>query len=172
MCSTSCWACFINLFHLKIWLWSEHTHFQSHIKDKYLEHFLWNLPQMNAIGPHWWFINIGSGKGMLPSVNISLSDSMLIKFYGTIWRLYASLSWSESGVKKWYIFAETIQLNYCGASKVLRYMSIRSLAGLVKLISKPEVCGISHRLKLSLSVHKILFAWKLYTQLSIRKCDP
>ena len=34
--------------------------FQTHIKDRYLEHLTWNCPQMNATGPHWWLGNIGT----------------------------------------------------------------------------------------------------------------
>ena len=31
--------------------------------DRYLEHFLWNCPQVNATRPHWWLVNIGAGNG-------------------------------------------------------------------------------------------------------------
>ena len=30
------------------------SNFQTHIKDKYLEHFLRNYPHVNARRPHWW----------------------------------------------------------------------------------------------------------------------
>ena len=35
--------------------------FQTPIKDRYLEHFLWYCPQVNATRPHWWVVNTGSG---------------------------------------------------------------------------------------------------------------
>ena len=31
--------------------------------DRYLEHFLWNCPQVNTTRPHWWLVNIGAGNG-------------------------------------------------------------------------------------------------------------
>ena len=37
--------------------------FLTHIKVRFLEHFLSNLPQVNATRPQWWLVNIGSGKG-------------------------------------------------------------------------------------------------------------
>ena len=42
---------------------------QTHIKDRYLEHFLWNYPDINVTRPHWWVVAIGSGKGLVPSGN-------------------------------------------------------------------------------------------------------
>ena len=38
---------------LKSWI----SHFQTHIKDIYHEHFLWNCPQVNATRAHWCLIN-------------------------------------------------------------------------------------------------------------------
>ena len=40
--------------------------FQTHIKDRYLEHFLWNCPQLNAASPHSWLVNIGLGNSLVP----------------------------------------------------------------------------------------------------------
>ena len=42
---------------------------QIHIKYRYLDHFLWNCPQVNAIRPYWWLVNFGSGNGSVPSGN-------------------------------------------------------------------------------------------------------
>ena len=36
--------------------------FLTHFKDNFLDHFLWNFFEVNAIRPHWWLVNIGSGK--------------------------------------------------------------------------------------------------------------
>ena len=33
--------------------------FQTHIKNRYLEHFLWNYPQVNAPRLYSWLVNIG-----------------------------------------------------------------------------------------------------------------
>ena len=32
--------------------------FQTHIKDRYLEHLQWNCPQMSTTRPNWWLVNI------------------------------------------------------------------------------------------------------------------
>ena len=36
------------------------------------EHYLWNCLQVNATGPHWWLVNIGSSNGLVPSAGLSL----------------------------------------------------------------------------------------------------
>ena len=36
--------------------------------------------------PHWWLLNIGSGKGLVPSGNKPLPEPMLTKFYDTRWQ--------------------------------------------------------------------------------------
>ena len=38
-----------------------------HIKDKNLEHFLWNCFQVNVTKTHWWLINNGWGNCLVPS---------------------------------------------------------------------------------------------------------
>ena len=32
----------------------------------WLRHLLWNYPNMNVTGLHWWSVNIGSGNGLVP----------------------------------------------------------------------------------------------------------
>ena len=39
------------------------SNFQTHIKDKYLEHFLWNSNHVNATRPQWWLVDNASGNG-------------------------------------------------------------------------------------------------------------
>ena len=34
-----------------------------------LQYFLWSCPQVNAPGSHWWYGDIGSGKGLVKSGN-------------------------------------------------------------------------------------------------------
>ena len=36
-------------------------------------HFQWNCPEVNATIPHWWLVNIGSVKGLLPSGNQAIT---------------------------------------------------------------------------------------------------
>ena len=51
----------------------------------WLRHLLWNSPNMNVTGLHWWSVNIGSGNGLVPSGNRSLSEPMLTQISVTIW---------------------------------------------------------------------------------------
>ena len=46
-----------------IWI----SHFQTHIKDRFIEHFPWNYPLVNATRPCWRLVNIGLGNGLVPS---------------------------------------------------------------------------------------------------------
>ena len=39
------------------------------------------LGYLNAKGPHWWLVNIGSGNGLVPSVNKALPEPMLTQKY-------------------------------------------------------------------------------------------
>ena len=41
--------------------------FQTYIKVRYLEHFMWNCSHVIATRPHWWLVSIGSGNGLVPS---------------------------------------------------------------------------------------------------------
>ena len=41
---------------------------------------------MNATGPYWLQVNIGSGDGMVPSGNKPLPEPLLTKFSNAIWR--------------------------------------------------------------------------------------
>ena len=45
--------------------------------DWRLKHLLWNCPNMNVSGLHWWSVNIGSGNGLVPSGNKPLPEVML-----------------------------------------------------------------------------------------------
>ena len=38
----------------------------SHIKGRYVEHFLWNCHHVNATRPRWWLVNIDWGNGLVP----------------------------------------------------------------------------------------------------------
>ena len=41
------------------------------------QYFMWNCPQMHVTGVYSWFINIGSGNGLVPSGNKPLTEPML-----------------------------------------------------------------------------------------------
>ena len=59
--------------------------FHMHINERYLEHFLWNHPHVNATRPHWWLVKIGSGNDYVPSGNKPLPEPMLTQIYFAIW---------------------------------------------------------------------------------------
>ena len=50
---------------------------KMHINGLYIEHFIWNCPQMNGQRTHWWLVNIGSGSGLVSSGKTSLPEPML-----------------------------------------------------------------------------------------------
>ena len=60
----------------------------------YLEHFLWNYPQVNAIRLHLSSVNIGSDNGLVPSGNKPLPEPVLTQIYVAIWCHQAKMSWS------------------------------------------------------------------------------
>ena len=40
---------------------------------------------MSATGPYWWYVNIGSGNGLVPLGNKLLPKPMLAQFYVALW---------------------------------------------------------------------------------------
>ena len=66
-----------SLAHVRGWLQSTISKFQTHFNDKYLQYFLWNCYQVNATTPHWSVVNIGSGNGLVPSANKPLPEPVL-----------------------------------------------------------------------------------------------
>ena len=62
------------------------SNFQANFGDWWLKYLLWNCPHMDATGPYWWWVNIGSGNGLVPSGNKPLPEPMLTQFSVAIWR--------------------------------------------------------------------------------------
>ena len=60
--------------------------FQMDFSDWWLRHLLWNCPNMNVTGLHWWSVNIGSGNGLVPSGNKPVPEPMLTQIYVVTWR--------------------------------------------------------------------------------------
>ena len=79
--SLACGRCWCNL-----WL------IISHIKGRYVEHFLWNCHHVNATKPRWWLVTIDSGNGLVPPGAIVDPD---------ICHQMASLGQNE--LKLWYL---------------------------------------------------------------------
>ena len=69
-----------------MWLWSWINNFYTDSKDRDLDHFLWNGPQVNVRKPHWWLVNIGSGNGLGLTGTMSLPEPILSHCYVAIWR--------------------------------------------------------------------------------------
>ena len=51
----------------------------------WLRHLLWNCPDMNVTGLHWWSVIIGSGNGLVPSGNKPLPEPVLTQISVAIW---------------------------------------------------------------------------------------
>ena len=61
-----------------------YSNFQTQIKDRYLEYFVWNWHQVNATRPQRLLVNIASGNGLVPSGIKPLSEPTLTQIYITI----------------------------------------------------------------------------------------
>ena len=75
-----------------MWLYFKISNFQTHIKNKHLECFLWNCLQVNVTGPPWRLVNIGSDNGLVPSGIKPLFEPMLTKSYDKFYMTYTSFS--------------------------------------------------------------------------------
>ena len=64
-------------FELKFYI----SNFQMDFSDWWLRHLLWNCPNMNVTGLHWWSVNIGWGNGWVPSGNKPLPEPMLTQAF-------------------------------------------------------------------------------------------
>ena len=62
------------------------TNFQANLNDSWLWYLLWNYPLINVTGLYWWWVNIGSGNGLVPSGNKPLPEPMLTQISVAIWR--------------------------------------------------------------------------------------
>ena len=56
--------------------------FKHYLSDWYHEHFQWNCPQANATITHWWYVNIGSGNGLVLPGNKPLPEVLNQVLYG------------------------------------------------------------------------------------------
>ena len=59
----------------------EIINFETQIKDGYCEHFLLNCLQGKATRPHWWWVGIGSGNGLVPLGNKPLPEPISTHIY-------------------------------------------------------------------------------------------
>ena len=60
----------------------------THLTNRHPEHFSWNCYHVNATGPHWWYLNIGSSNGLmspgnnpLPMLTNVQSDAECLFYY-------------------------------------------------------------------------------------------
>ena len=70
----------------EIWMKFQISNIKANFTDWWLRYFWWNCPQLIVTGYHWWYVNIGSGNGLVPSGSRPLPKLMLTQFYVTIWR--------------------------------------------------------------------------------------
>ena len=69
--------------------------FHANFSEWWLRYLLWNCPQMNATRPYWWYVNIGSGNGLVPPGNKPLPESMLTQIYDAKWHHQATMSYGK-----------------------------------------------------------------------------
>ena len=106
------------------WMKFSINNFQANFSDWWLEYLFWNCIQMN--GPYWWWVNVGSGNGLVPTGNkplpnpdlchhmVSLGHNELRAFeYKTSQHLIKK---SFSIVWKWYLSVYAWNI-LCGISK-------------------------------------------------------
>ena len=60
----------------EIWMQMLEWNFQSSFSDWYIL-----CPHMNAMGPYWWEVNIGSGNGLVPSGSKPIPEPILTQIY-------------------------------------------------------------------------------------------
>ena len=75
------------------WLWFNslapgrfERNFHANFSDQWLRYLMWNCPQMNFTGLHWWSVNIGSGNGLVLSGSKPLPEPMLTQISVAKWR--------------------------------------------------------------------------------------
>ena len=67
--------------------------FSNYFSDWWLRYLLWNCSQMNITEPHWWWINIGSDNGLVPSGNKPIHEPMLTQVFIALWYHQATVSY-------------------------------------------------------------------------------
>ena len=69
-------------------------YFQTHTNDRYVEHILFNWPQVNATRTLWRLVSFGSGHHglVLSGKTPLLPEPMSTKFYDAVWRHQATIS--------------------------------------------------------------------------------
>ena len=80
-----------------------------HFSDWWLRHILWNCPNMNVTGLHWWSVNIASGNGLVPSDNKPLPEQMLTQISVAIWCHFGTMSGPRCPVITHYALRTTIR---------------------------------------------------------------
>ena len=77
------------------------SYFKADFSDWWLRYLLWNCPQMNVIGPHWWWVNIGAGNGLvlvgIHQIVISemLSINLYNEFKSHMIRITSTFPWGQ-----------------------------------------------------------------------------
>ena len=53
------------------------SNFHTLFIDWYIQHVLWSWSYVHSTEAHWWYVNIGSGNGLMPTGHKPLPESML-----------------------------------------------------------------------------------------------
>ena len=70
---------------LGIWMKFYICNFQIDFSSWLLRHLLWNRPNINVTGLHWWSVNIDSGNGLVPSCKKPFTEPILTHISVAIW---------------------------------------------------------------------------------------
>ena len=62
------------------------SNFPANFGHWWLRYLFWNCRPMNVTVHYWWWVNIGSGNGLVLSRNKPLPEPRLIQIYAAIWR--------------------------------------------------------------------------------------
>ena len=82
---------------------------QANASDWWMRCLLWNCSQVDVTGPYRWYVNIGSGNGLLALDNKALPGLMLTKMCVAIWHNKAIMNLMEVLMNpifdaKWLVF--------------------------------------------------------------------
>ena len=75
---------------------SGHPSVQTYINSGYLEHSLWNCPEVNATTHQWRLVNTSPGNGLVLSCSKPLPEPMLTQIYVLLWCCSATMSYYMS----------------------------------------------------------------------------
>ena len=101
------------------------------IKDRCIEHFVWNCPQLNLTRHRWWSRNIGSSNSLVQSDNKPLPEPMLTQISVAIWyhQDTISINWGKGLVWRAITQQSNISLSWTdlGVGGAVRFLVVGTI---------------------------------------------